>query len=334
VTRTTMRNVAAHAGVSYQTVSNVLNDHPSIRPATRDRVLAAIRELDYHPNQAARALRQSRTTTLCCAFFGHNAEDIHDPYRNLIQSAFVAEANAHGYSMTIAFLDHEDPETLDDFRQRYLQGLFGGAVLVGTTLPSSHLKEIQAYGVQTVLFDHVLPDSMATTISADYEGGIATMVGHHIAQGRTRLVLLIPSGDPGSSAQARLRGFQQATSEHGVQTEVIPCSWSYVSGEAAMHTLWASGARPDAVLAASDRIAAGALRAAHDLGLRVPTDVAISGFDDFEFARYTFPQLTTLHVPHGEMAREAVRRLVAQVEQRELSPTDLYPVSLIVRESA
>lgn len=334
MTRTTMRDVAAHAGVSYQTVSNVLNDHPSIRPTTRDRVLAAIQALNYYPNQAAKALRQSRITTLCCAFFGHNAEDIHDPYRNLIQSAFVAEANARGYSMTTAFLDQGKPETLERFRQRYLQGLFGGAVLVGTSLSASQLRDIQAYGVQTVVFDHLVTGNAAATIHADYERGMADMVAHHVAQGRTRLVLLIPNGDSGSSAQARLRGFQETAAQLGVQAEVVSSSWSYASGEAAMHALWLSGARPDAVLAASDRIAAGALQAAHNLGLQVPNDVAISGFDDFEFSQYTHPRLTTLHVPHGEMARQAVRHLVALLEQAEVPMTDAYPVLLIVRESA
>ena len=205
---------------------------------------------------------------------------------------------------------------------------------MGTTLPASQLHDVQACGVQTVLFDHLVPGSATATIHADYERGMADMVAHHVAQGRTRLALLIPNGDPGSSAQARLRGFQQTTAQFGVQAEVVSSSWSYASGEAAMHALWSSGARPDAVVAASDRLAAGALRAAHDLGLRVPTDVAISGFDDFEFSQYTHPRLTTLHVPHGEMARQAVRHLVALVEQKEVPTSDAFPVSLVVRESA
>ena len=329
-----MRDVAERAGVSHQTVSNVLNGHPSIRPEMRTRVLNAINALNYQPNQNAKALREARITTLCCTFFGHDAEDIHDPYRNLIQSAFVAEANASRYSMTTAFLDAGQPDRLARFQQRFLQGQFGGTVIVGTTLPAEDLNAIRALGVHTVLFDHQLDGHDAPTVGADYAGGMATMVQHHAAQGRTRLALLIPAGDPGSSAQARLRGFRQAAERLNLETQVVSCTWSFEAGREAMQALWASGARPDAVLAASDRIAAGALRAAHTLGLQVPGDVAISGFDDFEFARFTTPTLTTLHVPHGEMARQAVRHLVALVEQRPLPPSPTYPVPLLVRESA
>ncbi|GGL17705.1 LacI family DNA-binding transcriptional regulator [Deinococcus radiotolerans] len=332
--RATMRDVADHAGVSHQTVSNVLNGHPSIRPEMRARVLSAINALNYQPNQNAQALRQARITTLCCTFFGHNAEDIHDPYRNLIQSAFVAEANASRYSMTTAFLDEGQPESLARFQKRYLQGQFGGTVIVGTTLPADDLTAIRALGVHTVLFDHQIEGHDAPTVQADYAGGMAAMVRHHAAQGRTHLALLIPAGDPGSSAQARLHGFQNEARRLNLDTQVMPCTWSFESGRDAMHALWTSGARPDAVLAASDRIAAGALRAAHTLGLQVPSEVAISGFDDFDFARFTTPTLTTLQVPHGEMARQAVRHLVALVEQRPLPPTPTYPVPLLVRESA
>jgi LacI family transcriptional regulator len=334
MTRVTLRHVAAQAGVSHQTVSNVLNGHPSIRPATRDRVLSAIQALDYHPNQAAKALRESRVTTLCCAFFGHDADDVSDPYRNLVQSAFVAEANARGYTMTTAFMQPDQPETLDLLRQRFMQGLFGGVVIVGNTLPAGLWQLIESWGVRTVLFDHVLPGVEAQTIHADYEGGMARLVDHLVARGRRRLALVIPKADPSSSALGRVRGFERATAEHRVDAEVVQGDWSYASGQAAMRQLWQGPRRPDAVLAGNDRMAAGALRAAHGLRLRVPEDVSISGFDDFEFASYTTPSLTTVHVPHGQMARRAVRQLVARVEGTDLPVPGTFHLDLMIRESA
>ena len=129
MSRTTLRDVAAQAGVSHQTVSNVLNDHPSIRPATRERVLSAIRALDYHPNAAAKALRESRVTTLSCAFYGHAADDISDPYRNLVQSAFIAEANARGYAITTAMLGEEQPEGFETLRTAFRGRSFAGVVV-------------------------------------------------------------------------------------------------------------------------------------------------------------------------------------------------------------
>jgi len=338
MTRVTLKDVAARAGVSHQTVSNVLNGHPSIRPATRDRVLAAVQALDYQPNQAAKALREARVTSLCCAFFGHDPQDIADPYHNTIQAAFVAEANARGYSMTTAFFGRRDPQSWETLRQRYLQGLFGGLVLVGVTLTSEQLETIQSWGVKTVLCDHSLPDLNTPSSSADYAGGMARLVAHHVTRGRRNLALILPEDDPGSTARQRLQGFRQATREAGVEAAVVSRGWSFEVGEAAMRELWSGTGRvmgrPDAVLAANDRMAAGALRAAHALGLRVPEDVAISGFDDFEFTRYTTPSLTTAHVPHGEMTRQAVRDLLSHLETGEAPPPRVFPVLPVIRESA
>jgi LacI family transcriptional regulator len=130
MSRATLKDVAAHAGVSHQTVSNVLNNHPSIRPTMRERVLHSIRALDYHPNTAAKALREARSTTLCCVFYKQPAQDIEDPYRNLIQSALMAETANYGYSLTTAFLD-DRPESFAALRRAFLQRQFGGGVVVG-----------------------------------------------------------------------------------------------------------------------------------------------------------------------------------------------------------
>lgn len=332
--RITLKDVAARAGVSHQTVSNVLNGHPSVRPTTRDRVLAAIRELDYHPSHAAKALREARVTTLCCAFYGHDPQDTDDPYHNTVQAAFVAEANARGYSMTTAFFDPDHPDSLEALRGQYQRGLFGGLVVVGVTLRAEPLAELQSWGVPVVLCDHHLPGVDVASVSADYADGMARLVEHHVARGRQNLALILPEDDPGRTARQRLQGFQQATREAGVSTTVLSRGWSFEVGEAAMHELCSRAERPDAVLAANDRMAAGALRAAHALGLRVPEDVAISGFDDFEFTRYTTPSLTTARVPHGEMTRQAVRDLLSRLESGEAPAPRVFPVSLVVRESS
>ncbi|WP_412030575.1 LacI family DNA-binding transcriptional regulator [Deinococcus yunweiensis] len=325
----TLKDVAQHAGVSHQTVSNVLNGHPHIRPTTKERVLASIAALDYYPNQAAKALREARTTTVCCVFYGHNPEDISDPYRNLVQSAFIAEAQAHGYSITTAFVN--DDADLTQLRQRFLQREFGGAVIVGTVLTPSQVHTFQAWEMPVVLFDHALPST--TNVTADYPEGMAALVQHHVLQGRRRLALIIPEQDLGSTSIRRREGFLQTCARAGVEGAVYDGTWSYDAGYRAMQALWAGESRPDAVLGGNDRIGAGALRAAHDLGLRVPEDVSISGFDDFEFAQFTTPSLTTVHIPHGDMARQAVRGLISLIDGTE-SESRVFPLSLVVRESA
>ncbi|THF87004.1 LacI family transcriptional regulator [Deinococcus sp. KSM4-11] len=338
MTRVTLKEVATHAGVSHQTVSNVLNNHPSIRPQTRARVLSSIEALDYHPNQAAKALREARVTTLCCAFYGHDPENFTDPYRNLVQSAFIAEAQANGYSVTTEFITHGPDEStlpsLDGLRQRFMQRQFGGVVIVGTTLTPEQYQVMAAWKLPIVLFDHHHPGTSATWISADYERGMELLVDHHVTQGRTRLTLILPHDDSGSTSIGRRIGFERACARAGVEAAIVQGDWSYESGYQAMRTLWVDGQRPDAVLAGNDRMAAGAMRAAHDLALNVPDDVAVSGFDDFEFALYTTPSLTTIHIPHGDMARQAVRALLALLDGNELPESRVFPLSLVVRESA
>ena len=333
--RATLRDVAAQAGVSHQTVSNVLNDHPSIRPTTRQRVLDAIRALDYHPNQAAKALRESRVTTLCCAFFDMPPDDIADPYRNLIQSAFIAEANAQGYSLITAFLYGDRPETFQQLRSAFMQGRFGGALMVGSTPASPHLQMLRAWQMPAVLFDQTVTDLNLPSVSADYAGGMRQLVAHHAAQGRERLALIIPTAYQGSTAIARREGFVNAAQELKLDYRIAEGDWSAASGEVAFAALHAGNFKPDAVLAGNDRMAAGALRAARQLGVSVPGEVAISGFDDFEFALYISPTLTTVRVPYAEMARRAVGLLVSQMDDQSATPQSLIlKPSLIVRESA
>lgn len=337
MTQATLRDVAAYAGVSHQTVSNVLNDHPSIRPTTRQRVMDAIRALDYHPNLAAKALRESRVTTLCCAFYGHAADDISDPYRNLVQAAIIAEANAHGYSITTAFLDGHRPEGFAALHVAYRQRSFGGAVVVGTALPAEHVQGLRAWGIPMVLFNRADPGGQLPSVTADYVGGMQQLVAYHTARGRRNLALVIPSADFGTSAVLRREGFLSATQAQGVRARIEEGDWSAESGERAFQRLWAREDRPDAVLCGNDRMGAGALYAARKLGVRVPEEVAVSGFDDFEFARYTAPSLTTIHLPHGEMARLAVRLLLERIggtSPQGEAPDHLFAVTLVPRESA
>ena len=337
MSRATLRDVAAQAGVSHQTVSNVLNDHPSIRPATRERVMTAIRALDYHPNAAAKALRESRVTTLCCAFYGHAADDITDPYRNLVQSAFIAEANARGYAITTAMLGEEHPEGFEALRTAFRGRSFAGVVVASTTLPPERMRTLAAWGVPTVLFDRADPEGELPSVTADYVGGMAQLVTHHVARGRRDLALVVPGDDFGTSAVLRREGFLAAAHAHGVRARLEEGAWTAEAGELAFRRLWSGEDRPDAVLCGNDRMGAGALLAARTLGVSVPVEVAVSGFDDFEFARYTAPSLTTVHLPHGEMARLAVNRLLDHLEGR--APADesaevRLPVTLVPRESA
>ncbi|AFZ66891.1 LacI family DNA-binding transcriptional regulator [Deinococcus peraridilitoris] len=329
-----MKEVAARAGVSYQTVSNVLNDHPLVRPATRERVLQAIRELDYQPNFAAKALRAARSMTLTCAFFEHPTEELGDPYRSLIQAAVAHEADKRGYSTLISFVFREQPTTHQQLRRLFQQKRSDGAIIVGPSIDPEFAAGTRHWRMPTVLLDYSGPETAFSTVTADYAGGVHQLVDHLVAQGRRRLALII-APDQGTTAAERHRGFHEALARHKLPGRVHPGEWSFAAGERAFQQLWAHKPRPDAILAGNDRMAAGCLAAARTLGVRVPKEVAITGFDDFEFARYTAPTLTTIHVPYAEMAAHAVRTLTELIDQPERQPvTHCLPVTLAGRQSA
>ncbi|HWG84762.1 MAG TPA: LacI family DNA-binding transcriptional regulator [Deinococcales bacterium] len=329
----TLKEVAARAGVSHQTVSNVLNG-VSVRPATLERVRAAIRELDYHPNFAARALRAAKAMTVTLAFYEHSTEAITDPYRNLVQAAIAHEATRHGYSLLNTFVYRERPPTLASLRQQYRQRRTDGTILVGLRNDPALVRELEAAGAPLVLFDYSGPPVPFPTVTAQYAEGMHQVVDHVVGLGRHRIALVI-AGDDITTRIEREESFLATTRAYGIETIVCRGDWTYSFGERAFRDLWASERRPDAVVSANDRMAIGCLAAARDLGVRVPEEVAVVGFDDFEFSRYTHPALTTVHVPFSEMAAQAMTLLLGAISG-DASPVGRIrlPVTLVRRQSA
>ena len=331
--RATLKEVAARAGVSHQTVSNVLNG-VSVRPETRDRVRVAMRELNYQPNFAAKALRAAKSMTVTLAFFEHDSEEIGDPYRNLIQSAVMYEATKLGYSLLSTSIHRTGPATLVTLQETYLQRRTDGAILVGVPNDATLLQQIRNAKLPVVLYDYAGPPAGFPTIVAQYAEGIRQVVDHLTGLGKQHLALVIPPDDITTRVE-REYSFLAATQGRGLETTIYRGDWTYASGERAFHHLWTRDRKPDAILAGNDRMAVGLLAAARRLGVRVPQDVTVTGFDDFEFSRYTVPSLTTVHVPYAHMAREALRQLLQSLSGTSAEPDmQRFPVHFIRRESA
>lgn len=331
--RVTLKAVAARAGVSYQTVSNVLNDSAPVRGDTRARVLAAIEALDYQPHFAARALREARSMTLACPFFEPPTPELSDPYRNLLLSAVLAEAAQARYSVLSQFLTRA-PDSLQVLRRGFQQRRFDGAIVVGSVLDPTTLDGVAAWDMPSVLLDHSDPPGGFDSVAAQYAEGMAQVVAHLHGRGARRVALVVPSGDRGSTAVERQRAFLEGARQHGLEALLEDGDWTAPSGERALHRLMAGPAPPDAVVAANDRMALGCLTAAQALGLRVPDDVAVCGFDGFETGRYSTPALTSVEVPYAEMATLAVRMLLERLADPALPPRQVrLPVSLRPRAS-
>jgi DNA-binding LacI/PurR family transcriptional regulator len=319
-----MADVARLAGVSHQTVSRVLNDHPNVRAPTRDRVLAAIRELAYRPNAAARTLVTRRTHTL-----GVITVDtmLYGPTSML----YGFERAAHdAYFVSIASLPALDPASMLEAVDRFVGQGVEGIIVIAT-----HDSGVAALA-------HVPPKvplvalgcgthANISSVAVDNEAGAVTATRHLLGLGH-RTVHHIAGPDANLDAKERVTGWRRALREAGApEPAVLAGDWSAASG-------YELGGRLDepvtAILCGNDTMALGVLRALAERGLRVPDDVSVVGFDDIPEASYYTPPLTTVRQDFGEVGRQALNVLVERMSGSSDSwPRVLVNTELITRQS-
>ncbi|MFE0463851.1 LacI family DNA-binding transcriptional regulator [Kitasatospora sp. NPDC058965] len=301
-----MADVAALAGVSHQTVSRVLNDSPNVRPETRERVLAAIRELDYRPNTAARALVTRRSQTLGVISFDST---LHGPSHMLY--GIEQAARRAGYFISIASLRHQDVrsvlEAVDRLRDQAVEGI---AVI------ASQASTVAALGqrVGTVPMVTVGPADPGQLPGAgvDNRAGAEAAVRYLLDLGHRTVHHVAGPGD-WLEAVARETGWRAVLTEQGRAVPAsLPGDWSARSGYEAGLRL-AADPEVTAVFCANDQMALGLLRALHEQGRRVPEDVSVVGFDDIPEAGYLTPPLTTVRQDFGELGRRGFELLLERL---------------------
>ncbi len=324
--RVTRDDVARYAGVSSAVVSYVVNNGPrSVAEPTAARVRAAIELLGYRPNLSARALKVGSTRTI-----GLVVSDIVNPFFGELALAIQTEAAAVGYAVLIAN-SHADPaaesRSLDDLIGRQVDGL----LLASGDEPAEALARLRRYGIASVIIDRAMPMPGYATLGCDAVGGSRLVVEHLIeAHGHDLVALVLGEGRPGSDA--REMGWQAATREAGLPDGPIARgAFSREGGHAAAHRLLTARNPPAAIFASSDLQAVGVLRAARDLRLRVPEDVAVVAFDGTVEAEYAWPPMTVARQPVREMATRAVQRLLSA--ERPAENHESFPMHLIIRRS-
>jgi DNA-binding LacI/PurR family transcriptional regulator len=322
-----MADVARLAGVSHQTVSRVLNEHPNVRPMTRERVLAAIRELAYRPNAAARTLVTRRTHTL-----GVITADtmLYGPASML----YGFERAAHdAYFVSVASLPALDRRSMLDAVDRFLgQGIEGIIVIATQDTAVAALAHVPpevplvAVGCGT--------RAPVTSVAIDNRVGAATATRYLLGLGH-RTVYHVAGPASCLDAKERLDGWREAAREAGVpQPAVLAGDWSASSGYALGAQLAAEPALT-AIFCGNDAMALGVIRALAERGLRVPEDVSIVGFDDMPEAGYYLPPLTTVRQDFGEVGRQALSTLVDRMAGAILTGRRVRVApELIVRASA
>ena len=328
-TQARIADVAAHAGVGVATVSRVLNGHANVRPATRDRVLDAIRTLNYRPSSVARNLSLQRTMVIGALLPWFTNPSAVQRVRGIVDGL-----NGSAYDLMVFDIESED-------RQRRAFELFDrgdradGLLVVSTNPPDMEVERINAAGLPCVLVDGVHPSLPSIAVDDVAGGEMATR--HLIELGHRRIALI---GDPPPEfrfdwSRDRTRGYEQALSRAGI--DVRP---EYVrEGTRLLHVargiaaeLLALPERPTAIFAASDTQAFGAIEAARALGIRVPEELSVIGFDDIEVASYV--GLTTVRQPLFESGRRGAELLLRALSGRQVDVrTELLPLELIVRST-
>ncbi len=331
----TMRDVAQLAGVSQRTVSNVVNDYVHVRPETRRRVQEAITSLRYRPNASAQSLRSGRTGILAAA-----VPEIAAPYFAELAEELQRCARERGVTLLI---DHtggdRDHELL--VLEGYRSSLIDGLVLSPLAVTPQDLA-LSELGIPIVLLGERIHDSGFLHVSIDNVAGARTATEHLLARRRRRIAVVgapagaRPSPSPGTR---RYEGFVAALGAAGVELRehlvVRTDTWSRPGGYAAAQRLMGGDPVPDAIFCLNDALAVGALKALHDLGVRVPHDVAVVGWDDVSEAGYTTPALTSVAPDKAAIASAAVDGLLAQIEGRPVEAQEhLAGFTLVVRDSS
>ncbi|MEV7990559.1 LacI family DNA-binding transcriptional regulator [Streptomyces sp. NPDC086077] len=333
-----LKDVAALAGVSVKTVSNVVNGYTYVTPQTREKVERALDQLDYRPNLSARNLRQGRTGVIALAL-----PELDAPYFAEL-SRFVIEAAAErGWTVLIEQTDGlpaREREVLDGVREQRIDGLIFSPITVGADELSAR-KDSTAL----VLLGERVLDGPTHHVAVDNQRAAREVTEHLLSLGHTRIAAIGKQDNPNANtAHLRLAGYQEALATAGIAYDerLAPATSHYhrADGARLMRQLLDLPQPPDAVFCCNDLLALGALRTALSTGLRVPEDVAIAGFDDIEDGRYSTPTLTTIRPDKEQVARVAVEMLEIQIHgarsvvQRRAAPREVTARhDLIIRES-
>lgn len=295
-----VRDVAARAGVSRQTVSRVLNDHPDVAPDTHARVVAAMEELGYRMNNAARALGTHRTRTI-----GVLASDAlqYGPSRSM--AAIEASARAAGYWITAAFADSGDEASVTAAIEHLRAQSVDGLIVFAPHARTLDVLDALRTGIPTV----ILHAAERADFTVDQRAGARLAVATLADAGHERIAHLAGPAD-WLEAEARAAGFAEELAARGLPAgAVFDGDWSPRSGHEAASAVIASGAT--AVFAANDQMALGLIGGLRAAGVAVPERISIVGFDDVPEAAYAWPPLTTVRQDFEELARRAVARVIA-----------------------
>ena len=321
--------VAKRAGVSTATVSRVLNHASVVRNATRLRVMRAVSELNYHPNLHARSLAKGASRTL-----GMIASNLQNPFFFDIFRALEADAYTHGYDVVAANTDYNSEHLVRCVRLMIGRRVAGLAVIVSEMDPDL-ISELAASKLRVVFYDVGTAGRTMSYIRVNYRRGIERVVeylhnlshrrlafvGHHVALG--------PIGE-------REKAFVETVSRYAPGTEwrTVATQDALEGGQQAARDILSSGFQPTAIICVNDIMAVGVLREVREQGLRVPEDISVTGFDNIKLSEFSYPPLTTVHIPRDRIGHLAFSMLVPESASGKLPGREIViDPELVLRDS-
>lgn len=325
-----LTDVARAAGVSTATVSRCLNAPDRVVERTRIKVMDAVQALGYTPNFGARAMAAKRTFTIGAiiptmdnAIFARGIQ------------AFQEELHARGYTLLVSSSAY-DPQTEEDQVRALVGRGADGLLLIGYDRDPAVYSYLERQSVPYLLswaFDGTEPHA---AVGFDNRKGMRLLADRVLSLEHRDIAVISGVLAGNDRTTERIAGIRAAFHAHGLDPDRVPVietPYEIDNGLTAFKELMSRSPRPTAVICGNDVLGVGALLAARDLGLDVPGDVSITGFDDIELARIVTPPLTTVHVPHRDMGRQAAEVLTALVEKRDLATRVEIPVSVEMRGS-
>ncbi|MDF6042614.1 LacI family transcriptional regulator [Streptomyces sp. JH14] len=333
--RPTLEEVAARAGVGRGTASRVINGSPRVSEHTREAVEAAVAELGYVPNRAARALAANRTDAIALVVPEPETRFFAEPYfSDIVRGVGAALADTEmQLLLTLVGSDRERKRLAQYLTAHRVDGVLLVSVHADDPLPDL----LEQLGMPAVMSGRRSASETLAAVDSDNFEGARSAVDHLISRGRRTIATITGRLDV-YGAQRRVDGYRKAVAAAGlgpVEQLIVPGDFTEEGGARAMRELLARRPDVDAVFAASDVMAAGARQVLREAGRRIPDDVALVGFDDSAVARHMDPALTSVRQPIEEMGRAMTRLLLQEIAgENEERPQIVLPTELIVRDSS
>jgi LacI family transcriptional regulator len=299
--------VAKRAGVSTATVSRALNHAGVVRNSTRQRVMRAVSELNYHPNLHARSLAKGGSRTL-----GMIASNLQNPFFFDVFRALEADAHTHGYDVVAANTDYDSERLVRSVRLMIGRRVAGLAMIVSEMDPDL-ISELAASKLRVVFYDVGTAGRTMSNIRVNYRRGVERVVEYLHSLNHRRLAFVGHHATLGPISE-REKSFVETVSRYAPGTEwrIVVTQDALEGGQQAAREILASGFQPSAIICVNDIMAVGVLREVREQGLRVPEDISVTGFDNIKLSEFSYPSLTTLHIPRDRIGHLAFGMLVPE----------------------